>query len=255
MPGINCNGSRALTGWGFVALWAMLMAGLGAIAWSSEAMALTGQPLAYVANQYDGTNGSVSVIDTGNNTVVDTIQLIGNCAGIAVAPDGRHIYVADPLSQTVQVIETVNETNRLVATVLLSGSPTYVAVTPDGKRVYVANFVSNTVSVIDTTSNTVVGNPIPVGNGPHGFAVTPDGKSVYVVNLYSGTVSVIDTASNMVVGNPILVGSLFYPAALHRHAGRETRLRREFRCQQRFGDRYGQQHGGGEPYPRGKYTL
>jgi len=32
--------------------------------------------------------------------------------------------------------------------------------------------------VIDTATNTVVGSPITVGNGPTGVAVTPDGKKV-----------------------------------------------------------------------------
>src|SRR4051812_3951689 len=45
---------------------------------------------------------------------------------------------------------------------------------------YIANSRSNTVSVIDTASNTVVGTPIPVGNGPEGVAVNPTGTRVYV---------------------------------------------------------------------------
>ena len=71
---------------------------------------------------------------------------------------------------------------------------------------YVSNNVSNTVTVIDTATNTVVGDPIPVGNLPEGVAITPDGQHAYVTNLGSDTVSVIDTATNTVVGDPIPVG-------------------------------------------------
>jgi YVTN family beta-propeller protein len=57
---------------------------------------------------------------------------------------------------------------------------------------YVANNGSNNVSVIDTATNTVVGTPIPVGNGPQGTAVTPGGTPAIVANQLSKTVSVID---------------------------------------------------------------
>jgi YVTN family beta-propeller protein len=45
-----------------------------------------------------------------------------------------------------------------------------VAVTPDGSKVYVANQFG-TVSVIATATNTVVGSPIPVGNGATAFGL------------------------------------------------------------------------------------
>jgi YVTN family beta-propeller protein len=63
------------------------------------------------------------------------------------------------------------------------------------------------VSVIDTVTNTVIGNPIPVGMEPYGVVVSPDGTRVYVTNSDNASVSVIDTATNTVIGNPIPVGS------------------------------------------------
>ncbi|MFD7498551.1 YncE family protein [Streptomyces sp. NPDC059832] len=77
-----------------------------------------------------------------------------------------------------------------------------------GPNAYVANGVSNNVSAIDTATNTVVGNPIPVGNNPLDVAITPNGQRAYVTNVGSNNVSVIDTTTNTVVGNPIPVGSL-----------------------------------------------
>ena len=68
------------------------------------------------------------------------------------------------------------------------------------------NFGNNgTVSVIDTTTNTVVGNPIKVENGPSSIAHDPVNKRMYVTNFADGTFSVIDTTTNTVVGNPIRV--------------------------------------------------
>jgi len=74
--------------------------------------------------------------------------------------------------------------------------------------VYVANYGSNNVSVINTATNTLVGTPIPVGNGPQGIAVTPDGTHAIVAN-FSNTVSVIDlTASPPSVATARWVGGV-----------------------------------------------
>jgi len=73
---------------------------------------------------------------------------------------------------------------------------------------YVANFngtLGNSISVIDTATNTVVGDPIPVGDNPIDVAVSPDGTTVYVSNFDSGNVSVIDASTNMVIAT-IAVG-------------------------------------------------
>ncbi len=74
--------------------------------------------------------------------------------GIAVAPDGKYIYVSNQGSNSVSVLDTAS--NTIVKTVLVGTSPAGVAVTPDGAHVYVSNQGSNSVSVIDTASNTVV---------------------------------------------------------------------------------------------------
>ncbi len=185
---------RGLWDWTFAALCAVLAMGLGLMASPAEAA-----PFAYVAN---ANSNNVSVIDTATNSVVATVPLGFSPAGVAVTPDGKHVYVTD--SAGVAVIDTA--TNLLVATVPVGNSPHGVAITPDGNHAYVANGGSNTVSVIDTATNMEVGLPIPipVGTQPANVAVTPDGKRAYVTNRgafpnVQGTVSVIDTASNAVV--------------------------------------------------------
>src|SRR6478609_5969632 len=65
---------------------------------------------------------------------------------------------------------------------------------------------SGTVSLIETTTNTVVGQPIKVDNGPTQLALSPDGRRLYVLNEWSGTVSVIDTGAASVIGQSIPVG-------------------------------------------------
>jgi YVTN family beta-propeller protein len=67
MDSNNTNGSRAAWARGFMALFALLVAGLGLMASRAEAA-----PFAYVTNFIDGT---VSVIDTATNTVVATVAV------------------------------------------------------------------------------------------------------------------------------------------------------------------------------------
>ena len=122
---------------GFMALFAIVLAmGLALAAWPAEAA-----PFLYVANSGDGT---VSVIDTATNMVVATVPVGVNPQGVAVTPDGTHVYVTNigpcavpfgPCSGTVSVIHTA--TNTVVKTISVVSLTGGVAVTPDGTKVYV----------------------------------------------------------------------------------------------------------------------
>ncbi|MDV6278613.1 YncE family protein [Rhodococcus erythropolis] len=70
------------------------------------------------------------------------------------------------------VVETATNT----VTVTVGAFPRGVAMTPNGEYAHVTNSHSNdtVVSVIDTTTNTVIGDPIPVGANPQGVAITPE---------------------------------------------------------------------------------
>jgi YVTN family beta-propeller protein len=222
-----------------VALWGMLAMGLGVMAWPGKALAWTGQPLAYVTSS----NG-ISVIDTGDNKVVDTIPVF---ATAAVTPDGKRVYALGGTSD-ISVIDTTND--KVVATipldvalvqdgVSLNGNSSAIAVTPDGKYVYATTGLCSMISfdcfrpesvyfavwVIDTATNVVTASygkgiadwiaftpsntivkTILVGTSPAGVAVTPDGKYVYVSNQVSSSVAVINTASNTVVATVPVAG-------------------------------------------------
>lgn len=149
---------------------------------------------AYVQSRLDG----VHVIDTATNTVVGPAIPVSsiNSFGIAIAPNGRSIYVTGGNSANVSVISTVS--NAITAVISDPGEPLGIAFSPDGGRAYVANFLTNAVNVIDTSTNTVSGS-ITVGNGPESLAVTPNGAFVYVLNASDSTVSAIDTSTNTVI--------------------------------------------------------
>ena len=106
----------------------------------------------------------VAAIDTATNTVVTTIPLPPRPKAIAVAPDGKRVYVAN--SNAVNVVDT--STNAVMATVGPMAFPTGLAVTPDGARVYVTHAYTTprgTVDAIDTARNMVVAT-VEVGSLP-----------------------------------------------------------------------------------------
>jgi YVTN family beta-propeller protein len=86
-----------------------------------------------------------------------------------------------------------------------SVQPVDIGYDPENKKMYVSDFKC-TVSVIDTSTNTVVGNPIKLGDRRVGIAYDPINIRMYMTNQINNTVSVIDTSTNTVVGNPIKLG-------------------------------------------------
>jgi YVTN family beta-propeller protein len=120
-------------------------------------------PFAYIPKLI---TDDVSVIDTINNTVTNTIHVGSMPWGVTVTPDGSKVYVTNLGSNTVSVINTA--TNEVTA--IGSGKNPYgIAVTPDGTKVYVANKadIPGDVSVIDIATNQVT--TVPVGGLPVAF--------------------------------------------------------------------------------------
>lgn len=137
------------------------------------------------------------VVDTATNEVISVVDAgFGDAWGIAVNPAGTRVYMANPGTDTVSVIDTVNET--LIAQVPVGSFPYGIAVHPSGTKAYVGNLFGNSVSVIDTSTNTAIAT-IPAGLGASAVAVNPAGTQLYVANSSDNTVSVIDTATNTVI--------------------------------------------------------
>jgi DNA-binding beta-propeller fold protein YncE len=144
---------------------------------------------AYVA----GASG-ITVLDA-NDVVLTTIP-IQNATAIAMAPNGRRVYLA--LDGKIAAIDTA--TNDIAATIMTNAVGRAIALTPDGKLAYaccVGPGARGTLLAIDATTNTIVAT-IPMGDGGlNGIAITPDGRRAYAVK---GTnVAVIDTGSNSIM--------------------------------------------------------
>lgn len=165
----------------------------------------------YVTNFSDGT---VSVVDSASNTVSTTIDLItGSNPGpyaVACNPVSPWAYVPSCYSDSVFVINTVDDTVYASVNTGAGASPRGVAVSPDGTKIYVTNYSNNNVSVIDAATNTV-SKTINVGTSPYDVCFSPDGTKAYVTNRDNspGIVSVINTATDEVISSIATVGD--YP--------------------------------------------
>jgi len=153
--------------------------------WSGISLAA---PFAYITN-LDA--NSVSVIDIASNTVVATIPVGSQPAGVAVNSTGARVYIAN--LDSVSVIDGASKS--VIATVPVGVALFGVAVNPAGTRVYAADQGSDSVAVIDAVNNTTV-TSVPVGAAPGGVVVNPEGTRVYVTNTGGTSVSVIDAATN-----------------------------------------------------------
>src|SRR2546423_3662554 len=166
-------------------------------------------PLAYVSNERDGT---ISVIDTGADRVMQTIKVGARARGIRLSPDGRRVYVAlstpsgrdyNQADNRIAAIDTAS--GEVVASYNVGSDPEQLAVSRDGKRLYASNEDAGTASVKDIETGKLIATLI-TGIEPEGVTISPDGRWVYVTAETSNTVSVIDAQTNQVAAT-FMVGS------------------------------------------------
>jgi YVTN family beta-propeller protein len=161
---------------------------------------------------------TVSVIDTDNMREATRITVGDSPAGIAIAPAGNRVYVANKflangdLTNVISVIDP--QTNSVIDR--LQHAAYNLTVSPDGGVLYA---LGATLSAIDSHSGMLI-NSISVDLlGARSLALSRDGSRLYVVNTNTDSVSVIDSASLSIVTS-IPVGH--EPLAFGQFIGPET---------------------------------
>ena len=169
----------------------------------------------YVSNEDDGT---VTVLDTDRGAAIATIAVGKRPRGLALSPDGAHLYVPVsglpkcpppitdeecarlPRDRDADGIAIV-DTRALSRIGLLHGvsDPERVAVSRDGRRLYVSEEDAARLAVLDAVHDRVLAT-VPVGREPEGVRVSPNGRWVLVTSEEDNRVTVVDTKSNAVVG-------------------------------------------------------
>jgi YVTN family beta-propeller protein len=136
--------------------------------------------------------GRLTIVDTAEHAVVNTID-VGPCPQtVTASPDGAHLFIThyDTCS-----VSAVNLATGSTTSVALRDSPLAVVFSPDSGHTYVRNVHS--LIAIDTTTNDA--DDVDAGYLPRGLQLSPDGKRAYISNFGDGTLSVVDTITNSVV--------------------------------------------------------
>jgi YVTN family beta-propeller protein len=117
----------------------------------------------WVANHGDGT---VMVLDTASDRVVDTLATGRGPESVAFTPDGRRALVSNSLGNDVAVFDA--GTRRLVARVATGEMPVGLLVEPDGRHAWVAQAQRDRLTRIDLATLKEAGHVIP-GREPRGL--------------------------------------------------------------------------------------
>jgi YVTN family beta-propeller protein len=156
-------------------------------------ISLSGQPLDLAVTP-DGARGFVTLPDQDSVVVIDAanFQIIGTVVvyrprRIAVAPDGRTVYVSSgTYTGQPYALVAIDVASLAVVQSIPAGLgpfPTYpndVAITPDGTFAFVTDLQANNISVIDLG---LAQQTASIAAGEFGnIAITRDGRFAYVTN-------------------------------------------------------------------------
>jgi len=118
-------------------------------------------------------------------------------AGLALSADGRRLYVAENVADSLAVIDVTRR--RVTQRFPTAHLPYAVAVAPDG-RIYVSNWGAETVSVLRDSAGTVSDQGrILVGRHPSALLLNRDGSRLFVACASTDRVAVVDTRRRRVI--------------------------------------------------------
>jgi YVTN family beta-propeller protein len=105
---------------------------------------------------------AVVAIDAAGMREIARVAVGDGPAGLAIAPDGSRLYVANMLGDSVSVLRTTAP--AVLATTPVPTHPVGVASDPRGHQVYAANSFDDSLSVLDADGAVV--DTVRVGAGP-----------------------------------------------------------------------------------------
>lgn len=154
-----------------------------------------GANLAYIPNAGDGT---ISVVDTDKDEVINTIEVDNQLSdGIEVSSNGKKIYAGNYDKGELMVInaESGKVTKKIDIGVNLHG----IDITPDGRYLYLTSGdlkegeQYNYIKVVDTESEKIIKEIKSSSKSPAHIDFSNDGSLAYVSNVMSNDISLIDT--------------------------------------------------------------
>ncbi len=132
----------------------------------------------HTTSRIDLTTGQVTAIAVGPQP-----------EGIAMAPDGRELWIGHNGDGAVSIVDP--ERGAVTATVPVGTMPIRLAFTPDGSRVLASDARAGEVVVIDARRRAVTGR-IRTSGVPVGLVVSPDGRHAYVSLTQANRIAKLD---------------------------------------------------------------
>lgn len=121
-------------------------------------------------------------------------------AGLGVSPDGRDLYVAENLADSLAVIDLAS--GRVIQRLATDKYPYGVAVALDG-TVYVSAWGGHTVSVFAPNGTQLLGDAgrVLAGRHPSALLLNADGSRLFIASGSTDRVAVLDTRHREIVTN------------------------------------------------------
>jgi YVTN family beta-propeller protein len=140
---------------------------------------------------------TVSVIDTGSDRLVATIEVGANPHGLAVSGDGRRVLVLGWGTNRALVIDTA--TDRVITEVPV-GQPHNGTLSRDGSIAWVGSQQQGATALVrlDLTAGKETVR-VALDKTPRGLELSPDGKRVFFTLAGVDAIQLLDTASNQIV--------------------------------------------------------
>lgn len=144
---------------------------------------------------------------------VDNTQPLSGATGVAVSPDGRHVYVAAFNSSSIAIFERNLTTGFLTPLPPLTAfaliGVTDLTISPDGQQVYATrtslsgsqpaflvmerNNDSGALTIVASFRN---GTELSNFTAPYGLVVSPDGRYIYVAATDSNAIFIFSRSAN-----------------------------------------------------------
>jgi DNA-binding beta-propeller fold protein YncE len=121
----------------------------------------------------------------------------GYPAGVAVSPDGLHLYVAQNMTDSLAVVELA--TGKIIQRFATGRYPYGVVVGPEG-RVYVSAWGSSWVATfLPQAGALTAGARIPVGRHPSAMVLNASGSRLFVARASFDQIAVVATEEDTVI--------------------------------------------------------
>lgn len=150
--------------------------------------------LAYVGNQG---NGTISVIDTSNDTVVRTVPAAGSLGkkiqAVIADHTGRTLFAVDAAANALLVVDATS--GALIKSIDVGRSPEGASISPSGKTIAVCVEEDNLVALVDVASATIRRKIQTQGKNPEHCDFSADERWLLASDENSDDVDVIDVAA------------------------------------------------------------